>query len=235
MPAALSAACAITQKEKRTMTKQPSVLGRRRSAANKVSRASYQARRQEIRDAAIAVFNRQGFANASLSKVAQELEIDRATLYYYFSSKEDLFDEIVGAVLERNHDLAREIAVSAISPRRKLRDLITAMMISYDENYPLLYIYIREDLRQVSDARSVWSSRMRELNRGIERAFIDIIEEGQKDGTFRKAGSADVVARGILGMVNWTHRWHRPGKGSTAREIGQTFSEIALAGLESPY
>ena len=215
--------------------KPTSVLGRRRSAANKGSRASYKARRKEIRDAAVTVFNRLGFANTSLSKVARELELDRATLYYYFSSKEDLFDEIVGAVLERNHDLARKIAESEISPRRKLRDLMTAMMVSYGENYPLLYIYIREDLRQVSDARSEWSKEMRALNRGIEQAFIEIITQGQEDGTFRKVGSPQTIARGMLGTLNWTHRWFQPDRGESAEEIGKTFAEVALVGLESPY
>lgn len=217
------------------MTKVSSALGKRRSAAHKGSRASYQARREEIRDAAVKVFNRQGFANASLSKIAKELEFDRATLYYYFSSKEDLFDEIVGAVLERNHSLARTIADSKMTARRKLRDLITAMMVSYGENYPLLYIYVREDLRHVRDERSEWSSRMRELNRGIERAFVEIIIAGQEDASFRKVGSPVTIARGILGMLNWTHRWYRPGTGETPEEIGKTFAEIVLVGLESPY
>lgn len=217
------------------MNKQTSQLGRRRKAANKGSRESYLARRKEIRDAAIKVFNRVGFANASLSKIAKELELDRATLYYYFSSKEELFDEIVGAVLEKNHAQARKIADSAMTPRRKMRDLITAMMVSYGETYPLLYIYIREDLRQVSDERSDWSERMRVLNRGIEQAFVEIIKEGQKDQTFRKIGSPGTIARGILGMLNWTHRWFRPDNGETAEEVGKTFAEVALVGLESPY
>lgn len=221
--------------EKENMTKASSALGKRRSAAHKGSRASYQARREEIRDAAVKVFNRQGFANASLSKIAKELELDRATLYYYFSSKEDLFDEIVGAVLERNHALARRIADSKMSARRKLRDLVTAMMVSYGENYPLLYIYVREDLRHVRDERSEWSSRMRELNRGIERAFIEIITAGQEDASFRKVGSPVTIARGILGMLNWTHRWYRPDTGETPEEIGKTFAEVVLVGIESPY
>ena len=109
------------------------------------------------------------------------------------------------------------------------------MMISYGENYPLLYIYIREDLRQVKDERSQWSERMRELNRGIEHAFVEIIQQGQEDQSFRKVGSPITIARGILGMLNWTHRWYSPDRGETADQIGKTFAEVVLVGLESPY
>jgi len=217
------------------LTEKSTVMGRRRSAANKDSRASYKARRTEICEAAIKVFNQQGFVGASLSQVAKEIGIDRATLYYYFSSKEQLFDDIVGAVLEKNHALARKIAESKMVPQRKMRELVTAMMTSYGETYPLMYIYIREDLRKVGENRSEWSNRMKRLNKGIEQAFIEIIEQGQADRSFRKIGSARTVAYGILGMLNWTHRWHRPGTGETTEEIGRTFAEVVLMGLESPF
>ncbi len=214
---------------------QTSGIGRRRKAAGKDGRASYATRRQEITEAAIRVFNKMGYKGASVSAVAAELGIDRATLYYYYSSKEQMFDEIVRSVLEGNDELARRIAASPMSPTRKLRELVTAMMLSYAKNYPLLYIYIREDLTQVSGTRSSWSDQMRALNRSIEHSIVAIIEQGYADGSFRQLGSARTVAYGILGMLNWTHRWFRPDRSETAEEIGKVFAEMVLAGLESPY
>jgi TetR/AcrR family transcriptional regulator, cholesterol catabolism regulator len=192
-------------------------------------------RRGEISQAAIRVFNRLGYKSASLSAVATEMGIDRATLYYYFSSKEQLFDEITRSVLESNDQLARRIANSGISPARKLRELISALMTSYAEHYPLLYIYIREDLAHVSDKRSSWSEHMRKLNRSIEQSIIDIIEQGFADQSIRRVGSSRTIAYGILGMLNWSHRWFKPERSESAAEIGKTFAELVLSGLESPY
>lgn len=217
------------------MEQQTSKIGQRRKAARTDPRAPYEARRQEIVDAAIRVFNRLGLKGASLSAVATEMGVDRATLYYYFSSKEQLFDEIVRAVLEENDRLARRIADSAVSPSRKLRELITAFMQSYASNYPLLYIYVREDLSHVSDKRSKWSLHMRKLNRSIEQSVIQMIEQGFDDGSLRRIGSSRTVAYGILGMLNWSHRWFHPDKSESAVEVGNVFAEFALAGLESPY
>jgi len=119
---------------------------------------------------------------------------------------------------------------------RKLRDMITAVMSSYGEHYPLFYIYIRENLSQVSDDRTDWSSEMREMNRRTSDAVIGVIEEGYADGSFRKIGSARVVAYGIFGAIGWTHRWFRPAKSDiSAEEIGKTYAEMILTGLESPY
>lgn len=211
------------------------LIGKRRDAANKDPRASYSGRRQRILDAAVRVFNRMGYQAASLTAVATEVGLDRATLYYYFKSKETLFDEIVRSVLENKNELTRRIAESNVSPARKMRDLIVAMMVGYADNYPLMYLYIREDLAHVTNNRSEWSAHMRALNRSIEQSFIAIIEEGFADGSFRRAGSAKTTAYAILGMLNWSHRWYKPDRSETPEEIGKTFAELVLAGLEAPY
>lgn len=211
-------------------------IGKRRTAAREDSSVSHQARRKEIGDAAIRVFNRLGFQRASMTAVAAELNIDRASLYYYISSKEELFDEIVRTVVERNVALAQKIKASEMSPRRKLSDLIIALMSSYGEHYPLIYIYIRENLSHVSDKRSEWSSYMRDLNTQMSDAVIAIVEEGYANKTFRNVGSSKVVAYGVLGLVGWTNRWFRPAESDvSAEEVGRIYAEMVLAGLESPY
>jgi AcrR family transcriptional regulator len=209
------------------------LIGKRRLAAGKDSRESYSIRRKEIAEAAVRVFSRLGYKGASLSAIAKDLGVDRATLYYYFSSKEQMFDETVRAVVEGNDALVRRITASAISPNKKMRELITSVMVGYAANYPMLFIYIREDLNHVSDKRSSWSAEMRKLNRSIEQSFMDVIEEGYADGSFRRVGSSRTVACGILGMLNWSHRWYKPDRSEPAEEIGNVFADLVLSGLET--
>ena len=132
--------------------------------------------------------------------------------------------------------MVKAIETSNISPRRKLRDLITTLMSSYGEHYPLFYIYIRENLSQVSDQRSEWSRHMRDVNRQTTDAVVAIIEQGYADKSFRNVDSVRVMANGVLGVVGWAHRWCRPETSDiTAEEIGNTYAELMLAGLEHPY
>lgn len=216
--------------------KKVSIIGQRRVAAEEESSKSYIARRREIAQAAVRVFNRVGLQRASLKAVADEMGVDRASLYYYFSSKEALFDEVVRAVVEKNLEIVRTICASGMSPSRKLRDLMCMLMTSYGEHYPVFYIYIRENLSQVDESRADWSREMREMNRQTTEAVISIIEQGYADKSFRNIGSPRVVAYGVLGVVGWTHRWFRPGQSDvSAEEIGKTYAEMLLAGLESPY
>lgn len=214
------------------MSEVHSRIGKRRSAAKEDNSAIYRRRRKEIAEAAIRVFDRLGLKGASISAVAAELNIDRASIYYYISSKEELFDEIMRAVAERNSNLAREIALSPLPPMQKLRELIVGIMDSYGKHYPLLFIYIRENLSHVPEERANWSAEVKKINRTIEGAFIDIIEEGYADGSLRNVGPAKVVAFGMLGVVGWTHRWFRPATSEfSARQIGETYADMILGGM----
>ncbi|MEZ5689229.1 MAG: TetR/AcrR family transcriptional regulator [Caenibius sp.] len=209
---------------------------RKRRAAAEADPIAYDAKRKEIAEAAVKVFDRMGFQKASISAVAQEMQVDRSTLYYYISSKEELFDEVVRTVVERNLELVERIARSKVRPARKLRDMITSIMSSYGEHYPLFYIYIRENLSHVSDERSVWSRHMRDLNQKTIDAMVSVIEEGFADGSLRRSGSATIIAYGIFGIIGWTHRWFRPQTSKvSAEEIGQTYADMILSGMEMPY
>ena len=223
------------RKAQQPVPKAESVIEKRRAAAE-ADPVAYAARRREIADAAVRVFDRLGFQRASISAVAKEMNTDRSTLYNYVSSKEDLFDEVVRTVVERNLDLVIKIAESKMPPRRKVRDMMSALMTSYGEHYPLFYIYIRENLSHVSESRSSWSAEMRDMNKRTTDALVSVIEEGYADGSFRKIGSSRVIAYGIFGIIGWTNRWFKPARSDvSAEEIGKTYAELILSGLESPY
>jgi AcrR family transcriptional regulator len=209
-------------------------IGKRRAAAKQDGAAAYQQRRKEIAIAAARVFNQRGLQGTTISAVADELSIDRASLYYYISCKEELFDEVIREASEENVAIARRIQASNESPRDKLRALISGLMESYGKHYPLLYIYIRENLSHVGAKRSKWARQMKKINRDYDDAVISIIEEGYADGSFRNLGSAKIVAYGILGMINWSNRWFRPAEYSeTALAIGQTYADLIIGGLDS--
>lgn len=211
-----------------------SEIGRRRSLALNKGSESYQARRREIARVAAELFNERGFKGTSLGAVAKALGTDRASLYYYIANKRELFDEVVREVSEANVAMAQAVLGAETPALEKLRTLIVELMKSYGDHYPLLYVYIRENLSHVESDRTEWSQFMRVLNRQYEDAIIAILQEGLDDGTVRPVSSARVLAFGVIGMIGWTNRWFVPERSSdTAEEIGIAFAEMAVAGLRA--
>lgn len=207
-------------------------IGQRRALARGRRNAGYEDRQQEILAAAATVFRRHGFRGTTLAQVAEELGTDRASLYYYFSSKDELFDNLVTDLVKANLAEAERIRDSARSPREKLRELIVGLVESYGENYPLLFLYLQENMGQVAPQRKTWATKMRQVNRRYEKAVTDIVAEGIDDGTFRAVGEPWVLAYGVMGMVSWTHRWFNPNTSSVdAHAIGESYADVIISGL----
>ena len=216
--------------------KQPIVsdIGRRRSLALDKGSESYQQRRREVARVAAEIFNQRGIRGTSLSAVAEALGTDRASLYYYIANKRELFDEVVREVSEANVATAEAVLAKEVPALEKLRNVVIELMRSYGDHYPLLYVYIRENLSHVESDRTEWSQYMRTINRKYEEAIIAIVQEGLDDGTIRPLASARVLAFGVIGMIGWTNRWFVPERSpDSADSIGTAFAEMAVAGLRA--
>lgn len=181
--------------------------------------------------AAVRLFHRSGYAATSISVIAAEAGIERATFYYYFSSKEELLAGIVRSVTDENLALADDIDRDTARAPDKLRTLMQGMMACHARCHPLLQLYLRDDFgREIAGVPELAHERRR-FDRGIERAVAGIVEQGYAEGSFRPAGPARMVAFGILGMLNWSHRWFSPDGAQPAEAIGAIFADLILSGL----
>lgn len=209
-----------------------SQYGKRRAAALDDGGREYLQKRQEITTAAGRVFKSKGLHATNVNDIAAEASVDRATLYYYFGSKQEIFEEVVSTAVEANAVQAEAIRAKDAPAPAKLRELIVSLMVSYAANYPFLYVFIQENLTQLGKTRPEWSHEMRQLNRRYEATIVGILTEGIADGSLASDGDPTTLAYGLLGMLGWTNRWFNPEESAqTAEQIGTTFADVFLSGL----
>ncbi|MGE0232178.1 MAG: TetR/AcrR family transcriptional regulator [Flavobacteriaceae bacterium] len=208
-----------------------SKISERRLAARKTAAAEYEKRRARVLKAAAEVFKELGYSTATVDDVAKRAKIDRASIYYYFKGKKDLLREMVGGATADNVDMAEGIANSAASPPEKLRKLIVDLLLSYERHYPYLYVYVQEDMSRLLQDKSPWSKQMVALNHRFDVAVVRIIQEGLKAKAFKSRGDAKLIAAGVVGMCNWSHRWFEPSGKRRASEVAETFADMVLDGL----
>ena len=73
---------------------------------------------RQIIDAAVVEFQEKGFSGASMDRVSARADVSKRTVYKYFSSKENLFAEIV----EIFSEYFAEMAEIQYDPERPIRD-----------------------------------------------------------------------------------------------------------------
>ena len=79
--------------------------------------------KQKILNAALKEFSSLGYSGARMDKIAQRAEINKAMLFYYFSSKDNLYQEVLKQVLKKIFPKIRLLAVSEHRPEVFLEKL----------------------------------------------------------------------------------------------------------------
>ena len=98
----------------------------------KVSQAHLDARRQQILEAAIACFAREGFYRATMQDIVRESGLSPGAIYSYFKSKE----EIIEAIADERHLRERALIAAAReqgSAASMLRDLAQGFFGALDD------------------------------------------------------------------------------------------------------
>ncbi len=216
-----------------------SSIGSRRAAAAATAADSpaYQERRDAIRAAAGRVFHRKGFAATKLTDVAEEAGMDRASLYYYVGSKEQLFREVVSDAASANIVEAERIAASEAPARMKLARLIQSLMTSFERHFPYLYVLVQEDFQKLNhgpeQADNEWMAVLRDWNQRYVNAVKSIVAEGLRSGEFRSSLPPGIIANALIGMMDSSHMWFRPNGMMDASEIGAGMADMLLDGLSA--
>jgi AcrR family transcriptional regulator len=213
---------------------QDSNISRRRKTALADGSADYKVKRDEIVQVAASLFKEKGYKSTTLSDIAKRAGLDRATVYYYIGSKDELFREAVKGVLDNNiAEAERLLRLPTMDAREKLEHLVERLMISYEENYPHLYVYIQEEMYEVVDEPTPWAKQMVRQTRRFENVVTTLLEQGIEQGLFRDDIAVRLAANAMFGMFNWTHRWFRPGGKLTARHVAEAFCKIFFDGMQN--
>lgn len=184
-------------------------------------------RREEIRVAAATLFATNGVQATTMGQVAEAVGIQKASLYYFFTSKEQLVGAIIRPAVEAMCAEIQSIADSADLPEQQLRDAIAALAGAFDRYGNEMVILVRERLHVIVDAATYRD--IRQLKAQYTTVWGSIIDAGERNGTFR-AGDSQLRAFAMIGALNWMYAWYTSG-GYDIDTVIDTFVQMFLYGV----
>jgi AcrR family transcriptional regulator len=183
-------------------------------------------KRDAVLHTAARLFNKHGYHGTSLELVAEELEITRPTVYYYFKNKDEILFDCVRIALEMIGHAASEVTQRGGSAAEQL----VAVMEKYAE---VMMMDFGICLARVGDGPLPQHSRvkLRKLQANIDQMLRELIAEGIRQKDF---GPCDpkLAAFAVAGALNSISRWYRPDGLLGPREIAENFVGFLLVGLE---
>jgi TetR/AcrR family fatty acid metabolism transcriptional regulator len=154
-------------------------------------------KRQQIIQAAIEVFDKSSFQNASISEIAQKANVAEGTIYQYFKNKEDLFFSIPAQRTEEfceEFDLHLQGIHDAVN---KIRKLIWYYLYFFKMNP----VYARTLMLEMRVSRPFIASKTYGTIKEFAGKVLQIIKDGQEEGRIRKDVDAYLIRQLILGVL----------------------------------
>ncbi|MBS7526336.1 TetR/AcrR family transcriptional regulator [Fusibacter paucivorans] len=127
--------------------------------------------------AAIEVVSKKGYHPATMDEIAKEANVAKGTLYYYFESKESIFNDMIDSGISMiREEILEKIKVTEDS-MQQLRIITRAILTLVFERRNLFKIIISqlwgEDIRQIELRK-----KMNEVMDFIEAYIINCVEDG---------------------------------------------------------
>jgi TetR/AcrR family fatty acid metabolism transcriptional regulator len=186
---------------------------------------------QQIIEAAMRVFAREGYYNSRVSDIAREAGIAAGTIYLYFKTKDDILvtlfrDKMAEFVGELRKAIAGEADAAS-----KVRQLVSLHFSMLEEN-PDLAEVVQVELRQGQKFFRGASSQ--EI--GAYFALIgSVLEEGVAQGRFRSDLPVKVATKMLFGaMDQMATSWVLGKRGYQLVDTAAAVAEIFLQGVAAP-
>lgn len=175
-------------------------------------------REQLILDAAEREFNRHGFHDASVERVANASGITKALVYQYFESKEGLYTSCVERGRARMFQRMRDAAAAA-GPRRMLAAIVDSYFEQLEASRSSFYVLYGDAPPRAVD----------EMRRRNAQVITDLLQ----DGADLTSADRELMANLIVGAGEQLGRWWLEHRDVPLTTVKNSFTSAIAAAIGS--
>jgi AcrR family transcriptional regulator len=196
--------------------------------------SKYARTRTRILDAAAHVLSVKGYSATRLSDVAERAEVQAPAIYYYFSSRDELIEEVMASGLA---DMRRHLraTLDALPANASPIDRILAAVEAHLRHELELSDYTTASIRNSRQIPERLRTRPANEFEGYGAIWRELFDEAAAGGQLRADLDPRVAQLLVLGALNWAAEWWDPRRSSLESIVANAQSLVrgALSPAES--
>lgn len=175
------------------------------------------------------LFSEKGFERTSMRMIAEAAGVSKPAIYYYFSNKDSLFEQLLDIAMSHVQDTADTVSNSELNAVEKL-ELIAVHRFELLNNHPEISRFMFD--MATGNMRNRFMKHLEEKNKKYMETLLRIINDGQEQGLI-KSGIDPIVATFMLvGGLNVYMMVHiKAGIGELTAEKAREFVTTLLNGI----
>jgi AcrR family transcriptional regulator len=171
-------------------------------------RHTREAYREAILEAAKSLFSRVGFADATMSALADEAGVSVGTLYNYFESRDEVIQRLIEHEAEQLIQYAKALDPGS-DPLERLRQMLRNELRYVEEQGALMAMAIRAGVVHPDRSASADPETAEQVSRKrILALHQELLAEAATQGQIRSELSPELLAPALDGMLSaFVHNW----------------------------
>jgi TetR/AcrR family transcriptional regulator, cholesterol catabolism regulator len=199
-----------------------------KAAIDHAGRKQSRPRRQEVVDAAAAIFRRKGYVATTTQDIGDALGILKGSIYYYIDTKDDLLFAVISEAhsrIEESLALARADEGPVLDRLRLFvrRNVETAIA---DQDKAAVF---NTEFRFLGEERQASVIALRDR---YEEFLRRLLREGQSEGVVCPDLDVRVASSGMLSMVTSVASWYRPRGRDAEHLVVLNLVEMATSSVQ---
>jgi AcrR family transcriptional regulator len=181
-------------------------------------------RRADLIRVSARLFREKGFDGTTIRDIADAVGMRSGSPFYHFKSKQEILASVMEEGLVAGLDATERIMASELPPREKFRVLVrshleTVLAEGHDFIPVLLYEWrsLSPDLQ----------AHIIDLKDRYDRLWQQILSQLKHVNLIRNDGA--VVRLLLLGAINYSAQWYKPGKGLSIDQLADQTVEFFLS------
>ena len=175
------------------------------------------------------VFARDGVARASMSNLALETGISKATIYHYYASKDLLLFDILDTYLRTLRDRLFGLDLTATSPEAGFETLVTEVLLAY--------CCMDHEHKIQGEGISLLARDQQNTLRAYQRDVVALMSDqiaACAPHVFQNAPQKRrATAMSVFGMLNWFYMWHANADEPARKDYARLVTNLTLGGLNA--
>lgn len=184
----------------------------------------YEAKSHAIMDCAAALFAKEGYPSAKMQDIAKACGATKSMLYHYFPTKEDL----LCAMLTEHLDHVLHSIDQAMKLAGKPRDRFLAFVQAWTQKSTQSrrrHMVAMQDVKYLPRAKQQPIIEQERLLINKVAAFLRELNPKMPEAASKP------YTMMLVGMLNWTDMWYKPGGAIKPQELCERLSNLFLDGF----
>jgi len=184
--------------------------------------------RQLILDAAAKTLSRNGYHGTYLKDIAESINMQAGSLYYHFSSKEALMQEVLNKSIQLIHDIV-DYEIEKLGESPNFYDLLKAAIRGHLIAVLRHSDYTLASIRNYGQIPEAVHNAAQPDRDAYENFWRNLFEQAEEEGVIRQNVDMHLLRLAIFGSMNWATIWYAES-GSSVEEIAESQADLFLHG-----